>query len=279
MRAPDAAARGRDARRGSSAAAARSSTARSTRFASTVAGRVALDVGASTGGFTDCLLQRGARRVYAVDVGYGQLAWRCAKIRAWSCSSAPTSARFAARPFPSRVDVAVVDVSFISLRARAAGGRARCSARRRRSSRSSSRSSRWAGGTSAGVGSYATPRFTARRSTVSARRRTRSASSSAASSSRRFAARVETGSSFSIGPRTVDRERPRVDAWRHHGRSTRSSCSDAECQAGRALPDVTAGVRGAPRGGCAHVSRREDRDRRPLGLSARPRRRVSSGWR
>ena len=41
-----------------------------------VAGRVVMDVGASTGGFTDCLLQHGAARVFAVDVGYGQLAWK-----------------------------------------------------------------------------------------------------------------------------------------------------------------------------------------------------------
>jgi len=44
-------------------------------FRLNVAGRIAIDVGASTGGFTDCLLQHGAARVYAVDVGYGQLAW------------------------------------------------------------------------------------------------------------------------------------------------------------------------------------------------------------
>jgi 23S rRNA (cytidine1920-2'-O)/16S rRNA (cytidine1409-2'-O)-methyltransferase len=80
-----------------------------------VAGRRALDVGASTGGFTDCLLQRGAREVVAVDVGYGELAW--------SLRSDPrvhvverTNARSLRREMlPYRPDLAVVDVSFISL--------------------------------------------------------------------------------------------------------------------------------------------------------------------
>jgi 23S rRNA (cytidine1920-2'-O)/16S rRNA (cytidine1409-2'-O)-methyltransferase len=80
------------------------------------AGLVAVDVGASTGGFTDCLLQRGATRVYAVDVGYGQLAWKL--------QSDPRVVRLdrvnirTAGPdlLPEPCDLAVVDVSFISLR-------------------------------------------------------------------------------------------------------------------------------------------------------------------
>jgi 23S rRNA (cytidine1920-2'-O)/16S rRNA (cytidine1409-2'-O)-methyltransferase len=81
-----------------------------------VAGRVCVDVGASTGGFTDCLLQRGARRVYAVDVGYGQLAWRLrADPRVVSLDR--TNARtLTAALFPEPLACATIDVSFISLR-------------------------------------------------------------------------------------------------------------------------------------------------------------------
>ncbi|RMH43293.1 MAG: TlyA family RNA methyltransferase [Deltaproteobacteria bacterium] len=80
------------------------------------AGAVALDVGASTGGFTDVLLQRGAARVYALDVGYGQLAW--------SLRTDPRvvvierkNIRYATREhIPEECDLAVIDTSFISLR-------------------------------------------------------------------------------------------------------------------------------------------------------------------
>ena len=85
-------------------------------FCVNVAGKTALDVGASTGGFTDCLLAHGAARVFAVDVGYGQLAWKLrnnprvvvfekTNIRYLRLSDLPTAA-----------DLATIDVSFISLR-------------------------------------------------------------------------------------------------------------------------------------------------------------------
>ena len=76
-------------------------------------GVVALDVGASTGGFTDCLLQRGAGRVYAVDVGYGQLHYRLRRDCRVICME-KTNAR---HPFalPEPVDLLTIDVSFISL--------------------------------------------------------------------------------------------------------------------------------------------------------------------
>jgi 23S rRNA (cytidine1920-2'-O)/16S rRNA (cytidine1409-2'-O)-methyltransferase len=85
-------------------------------FLITVAGRDALDIGASTGGFTDVLLQRGATRVVALDVGHGQLDWR---LR--SDARVVVIERFNARhltlaDIPSPVDIIVIDVSFISLR-------------------------------------------------------------------------------------------------------------------------------------------------------------------
>ncbi len=80
-----------------------------------IRGKTALDIGASTGGFTDCMLQRGVEKVYAVDVGHGQLNW---KLR-----SDPRvivlekiNARFLSREqIPELIDVCVIDVSFISL--------------------------------------------------------------------------------------------------------------------------------------------------------------------
>ena len=84
-------------------------------FALEVGGRVALDVGASTGGFTDCLLQRGAERVYAVDVGYGQLAWRLRQDRRVVLRERTNARTLGAGVLPEVVDLAVVDVSFISL--------------------------------------------------------------------------------------------------------------------------------------------------------------------
>ena len=87
------------------------------RFGFAVAGRVCLDVGASTGGFTQVLLARGARRVYAVDVGTGQLHPSLrATSRASSRSRRPTSARSIRRGSTSRPGLHVIDVSFISLK-------------------------------------------------------------------------------------------------------------------------------------------------------------------
>lgn len=80
-----------------------------------VAGKIALDIGASTGGFTDSLLQRGAARVYAVDVGQGQLDW---KLRNDSrvIVLEKVNARFLSRErIPDSIDLCVIDVSFISL--------------------------------------------------------------------------------------------------------------------------------------------------------------------
>jgi 23S rRNA (cytidine1920-2'-O)/16S rRNA (cytidine1409-2'-O)-methyltransferase len=88
-------------------------------FQLNVGGMTAVDLGASTGGFTDCLLQSGAAKVYAVDVGQGQLAWKLrqdSRVVVMEKTNARdlTSSRFP-QPF-SPVDLAVIDCSFISLR-------------------------------------------------------------------------------------------------------------------------------------------------------------------
>ena len=83
-------------------------------FGVPLANIVAADVGASTGGFTDCLLQHGAARVYAIDVGRGQLAWKL-RTDARVVVMERTNARYLT-VLPEPVDLATIDVSFISLR-------------------------------------------------------------------------------------------------------------------------------------------------------------------
>ncbi len=85
-------------------------------FALDVSGLTALDVGASTGGFTDCLLSRGARRVYAVDVGYGQLDWRLRRDPRVVVIERQSIRSLEPEAIPEPLDLGVVDVSFISLR-------------------------------------------------------------------------------------------------------------------------------------------------------------------
>ncbi|HEY8498732.1 MAG TPA: TlyA family RNA methyltransferase [Limnochordales bacterium] len=80
-----------------------------------VAGAVAMDVGASTGGFTDCLLQHGARKVYAVDVGYGQLAWRLRTDPRVVVLERTNIRHLEPSRLDEPVDLITVDVSFISI--------------------------------------------------------------------------------------------------------------------------------------------------------------------
>ncbi|MCE1225416.1 MAG: TlyA family RNA methyltransferase [Geobacteraceae bacterium] len=79
------------------------------------AGRIAIDVGASTGGFTDCLLQRGATRVYAVDVGYGQLAWKLREDARVVVMEKTNIRHLQPEQLDPLPDLAVIDASFISL--------------------------------------------------------------------------------------------------------------------------------------------------------------------
>ena len=78
-------------------------------------GLIAMDVGASTGGFTDCLLQRGVSRVYAVDVGYGQLDWKIRNDSRVVVLERSNIRHLNPLTVPDSIDLVVIDVSFISL--------------------------------------------------------------------------------------------------------------------------------------------------------------------
>jgi len=84
-------------------------------FAIDPAGKVALDIGASTGGFTDVLLRRGAARVYAIDVGYGQLAWSLRQDPRVVVLERQNARSMDVSLVPEACDLAAIDVSFISL--------------------------------------------------------------------------------------------------------------------------------------------------------------------
>lgn len=74
------------------------------------------DIGASTGGFTDCMLQNGAKKVYAVDVGYGQLAWQLRTDERVVCLERTNARYLSHEQIPEELDFASIDVSFISLK-------------------------------------------------------------------------------------------------------------------------------------------------------------------
>ncbi|MDX9715532.1 MAG: TlyA family RNA methyltransferase [Dissulfurispiraceae bacterium] len=84
-------------------------------FSINVESKTAMDVGASTGGFTDCLLQRGASKVYAIDVGYGQMDWKLRNDPRVILIERTNIRHIEDAAVPEQVDIAVIDVSFISL--------------------------------------------------------------------------------------------------------------------------------------------------------------------
>lgn len=86
-----------------------------THFGTTLDGKVCMDIGASTGGFTDCMLQNGASKVYAVDVGYGQFAWKLRQDERVVCMEKTNIRYVTPEDIADRLDFASVDVSFISL--------------------------------------------------------------------------------------------------------------------------------------------------------------------
>jgi 23S rRNA (cytidine1920-2'-O)/16S rRNA (cytidine1409-2'-O)-methyltransferase len=84
-------------------------------FGIQVSGRVCLDIGSSTGGFTDCLLQHGAARVYAIDVGTGQLDWKLRNDPRVIVHEQLNARYLSGNEVPEPIDLAVCDVSFISI--------------------------------------------------------------------------------------------------------------------------------------------------------------------
>ena len=82
----------------------------------TLEGKVCADIGASTGGFTDCMLQNGAQKVYAVDVGYGQLDWKLRNDERVVCLERTNARYLSHEEIPDTLDFASIDVSFISLK-------------------------------------------------------------------------------------------------------------------------------------------------------------------
>lgn len=84
-------------------------------FGVSVEGKICMDIGASTGGFTDCMLQNGAKKVYAVDVGYGQFAWKLRQDERVVCMEKTNIRYVTPQDIADRLDFASVDVSFISL--------------------------------------------------------------------------------------------------------------------------------------------------------------------
>lgn len=85
-------------------------------FGADVAGKTAIDVGASTGGFSDCLLRRGVKKLYSVDVGYGQLAWEIRNDPRVVCMERTNIRYVTHEQIPDIIELAVIDVSFISLK-------------------------------------------------------------------------------------------------------------------------------------------------------------------
>ena len=85
-------------------------------FSLTLTGKICADIGASTGGFTDCMLQNGAKKVYAVDVGYGQLDWKLRNDARVVCMERTNARYLTHEEIPEELDFASVDVSFISLK-------------------------------------------------------------------------------------------------------------------------------------------------------------------